>query len=107
MPARNRKPDKVRVEVAYALPDHQRLLALEVPPQATVRQAIEQSGLLAEFPLIDLTTDKVGVFSQVVKLDDSLREGDRVEIYRSLVADPKEMRRERAAKKAAEPKKTG
>ena len=91
----------MHLEVVYAQPDQQRLIELELPEPVTVQQAIESSGILAEFPEIDLTVNQVGVFAQVARLDESLRDGDRVEIYRPLIADPKAMRRERAAKKAA------
>lgn len=94
----------MRIEVAYALPDRQRLITLDVAEPITVREAIEQSGIEQFFADIDLTIQQVGVFGQLASLDDPLHEGDRVEIYRPLIADPKTMRRERAAKKAAEEK---
>ena len=94
----------MRVEVAYALPDRQRLIELDVDQPTTVRQAVEQSGILQQFPEIDLDSQQVGIFSQLASLDDLLSDGDRVEIYRPLIADPKTMRRERAAKKAAREK---
>jgi len=96
---------EVRVEVVFALPDRQRLVSVQASEPLTVREAIERSGIEQTFPEIDLETQKVGVFSQLVSLDDLLREGDRVEIYRPLIADPKTMRRERAAKKAAQGQK--
>jgi putative ubiquitin-RnfH superfamily antitoxin RatB of RatAB toxin-antitoxin module len=93
----------IRVEVAYALPEKQTLLSLSVPAGTTALEAVEQSGILAIFPQIDVNTDKMGIFSQVLGtkgLDDpasyKLRERDRVEIYRPLIADPKEVRRRRA-----------
>jgi putative ubiquitin-RnfH superfamily antitoxin RatB of RatAB toxin-antitoxin module len=93
----------IRVEVAYALPEKQTLLSLSVPAGTTALEAVEQSGILVSFPQIDVNTDKMGVFSQVLGtkgLDDpasyKLRERDRVEIYRPLIADPKEVRRRRA-----------
>jgi len=89
--------DVINVEVAYALRDKQLILPLEMDPAATVRQVIERSGILARFPEIDLEVNRVGVFSKLTKLDATLREGDRVEIYRPLIADPKEVRRQRAA----------
>ena len=94
----------MRIEVAYALPDRQRLITLDVAEPITVREAIEQSRIEQLFADIDLTIQQVGIFSQLASLDDQLHEGDRVEIYRLLIADPKTMRRERAAKKAAEEK---
>lgn len=88
---------KIVVEVAYARPDIQIIIPLEVAPGTTVEQAIRQSGLLEKFPEIDLTLNKVGVFGKLGKLDQILREKDRVEIYRKLIADPKEVRKQRAA----------
>ena len=85
------------VEVAYALADKQSLLTIEVERGATLKDAIEASGILESFKQIDLTKDRVGIFSKFASLDTILQEKDRVEIYRSLVADPKEARKERAA----------
>ena len=87
----------IRVEVAYALRDQEALLEVHVKPGSTVREVIEASGILKRFPQIDLDRDKVGVFGKLKPLDAPLRPGDRVEIYRPLVADPKEVRRLRAA----------
>ena len=87
----------IQVEVAYAEPDTQVIIPLSVPEGATIEQAIEQSGVLAMFPSIDLTVNKVGIFGKLSKLDTALREKDRVEIYRKLIADPKEVRKQRAA----------
>ena len=86
------------VEVAYALPDKQSLVRLEVEEGTTIEEAIEASGVLDTYDQIDLTRDKVGIFSKFATLDTVLREKDRVEIYRSLIADPKKIRKERAAK---------
>ncbi|AXE61567.1 RnfH family protein [Candidatus Thioglobus sp. NP1] len=85
------------VEVAYALADKQSLLTIEVKRGSTLKDAIEASGILESFKQIDLTKDRVGIFSKFASLDTILQEKDRVEIYRSLVADPKEVRKERAA----------
>jgi uncharacterized protein len=85
------------VEVAYAKPDEQVILTLKGAPGLTVRQAIEQSGMLVRFPEIDLANSDVGVFGKLAKLDSELQPGDRVEIYRPLIADPKEQRKKRAA----------
>lgn len=87
----------IAVEVTYALPEHQVLESLEVEEGTTVRAAIEQSGVLEAFPEIDLDHNKVGVFGKLTKLDQPLRHRDRVEIYRPLKADPKEVRKLRAA----------
>ena len=91
------KSEHFQVEVAYARPDVQVILPVEVDEGATLRQAIERSGLLNRFPEVDLTVNKVGVFGKLAKLDDTLRPRDRVEVYRALIADPKEVRKQRAA----------
>lgn len=78
----------MQVGVAYSEPSQQIWLTIEVPEGATVRQAIDQSGILKMFPHIDLGTQKVGVFGKLVKPDAALRAGDRVEIYRPIVCDP-------------------
>lgn len=91
------KSEHIEVEVAYARVDQQEILPVEVDQGATLRQAIERSGILNHFPEIDLTVNKVGVFGKLAKLDDTLRPRDRVEIYRPLIADPKEVRKQRAA----------
>ena len=85
------------VEVAYALPDKQSLVSLEVEKGTTLKEAIEASGILDSFEQIDLTKDRVGIFSKFATLDTVLREKDRVEIYRPLIADPKQVRKDRAA----------
>ena len=89
--------DRMRVEVAYAKLDEQVLLELDVDAGLTLREAVEQSGILQRFPEIDLTSNKVGIFGKLAKLDTRLAQGDRVEIYRPLIADPKEQRKKRAA----------
>ena len=86
------------VEVAYARDDKQSLISLEVKEGVTVKEAIEVSGILKTYKQIDLLKDRVGIFSKFATLDTVLREKDRVEIYRILVADPKKVRKERAAK---------
>ncbi len=88
--------DTINVEVVYALPGQQTLLQVQLAEGATVGDAIRRSGVLEAFPDIDLARNKVGIFSKLVKLDESLRDKDRVEIYRPLIADPKEVRRKRA-----------
>jgi uncharacterized protein len=88
---------RIQVEVAYAREDEQVLLALETDAGLTVREAIERSGILRRYPEIDLKVNKVGVFGKLAKLDQPLSSGDRVEIYRPLIADPKEARKKRAA----------
>lgn len=92
-----KQSNRFKVEVAYALPDNQAILSLEVEEGATVREAIERSGIRERFPEIDLDQNKVGIFGKLTKLDQPLRPKDRVEIYRPLIADPKEVRKQRAA----------
>jgi len=89
--------EKIPVEVAYALPEKQVILKLMVAPDATLESAIRTSGILDQFPDIDLGKNKVGVFGKPCKLGDTLHPGDRVEIYRPLIADPREVRKKRAA----------
>ncbi|AIJ07375.1 RnfH family protein [Edwardsiella anguillarum] len=84
------------IEVVYALPEKQYLRRLTLPQGSSVGVAIERSGLLAQRSEIDLGKNKVGIFSRPVRLEDPLRDGDRVEIYRPLIADPRELRRQRA-----------
>lgn len=84
------------IEVAYALEKKQTLLALEVDEGTRLKQAIEVSGILDIYPKIDLSKDKTGIFGKIAKLDTVLREKDRIEIYRPLIADPKQVRKERA-----------
>ncbi|RJG10534.1 RnfH family protein [Pseudomonas cavernicola] len=92
----------ITVEVVYALADQQKLLRLSVPYGTTVRQAVEQSGMTVYFPGLDLASCPLGIFGKVVAKPEErvLEEGERVEIYRPLIADPKEVRKQRAAKAA-------
>lgn len=90
-------PAGIRIEVAYAKLHEQVLLELHVQAGTTVQQAIQASGILERFPEIDLEQNKIGIFGKVTKPDTPLQEGDRVEIYRPLIADPKEQRKKRAA----------
>ncbi len=89
--------EEMMVEVAYALPSQQVILPVKVPTGANAEAAIRASGVLAKFPEIDLAINKIGIFGKLSKLDAELRHLDRVEIYRPLIADPKEVRRQRAA----------
>ncbi|MEN8803182.1 MAG: RnfH family protein [Thiogranum sp.] len=89
--------DRIAVEVAYATPDEQLILQLEVAPGTSLQQAVHQSGILDRFPEIDPAQMKTGVFGKLKKLDQTLRAGDRIEIYRPLIADPKQVRKQRAA----------
>lgn len=86
----------IRVEVAYAKPERQALLKLEVPVGCTVEEAIERSGIRSEFPDLAVDPAALGIFGRKAPPDQELRDGDRVEIYRPLIADPKEARRLRA-----------
>ena len=88
--------NKIMIEVAYALPHEQTLLKLDVPEMSTLADAIKLSGLLEKYPEIDLEKGKFGLYGKLSKTDVVLREKDRVEIYRPLLADPKEVRRKRA-----------
>lgn len=88
---------KIDIEVAYALPHEQTLLKLQVPQGATLLEGIQLSGILDKYPEIDLSKNKLGVFGKLSKPETELRDRDRIEIYRPLIADPKEVRRQRAA----------
>jgi putative ubiquitin-RnfH superfamily antitoxin RatB of RatAB toxin-antitoxin module len=89
--------EPITVEVVYALQDRQEVVALKLPAGATAREAVERSGLPGKYPEIDLAKNKLGVFARLIKSDALLRDRDRVEIYRPLIADPKEVRKKRAA----------
>ena len=89
--------DLISIEVAYAKPEEQLILKLDVAPDTTMQQAIEQSGILERFPEIDPGKLKAGIFGKLKKLTQTLQQGDRLEIYRPLIADPKLVRKERAA----------
>lgn len=104
----------IEVEVAYARPDKQKIIALQVPAGTTALQAVSMSGIVEEFPEIDLATAKMGLFSKLfgtrgLKPADEyvLKARDRVEIYRPLIADPKEIRRRRAEQARQERAKKG
>lgn len=90
--------EQINIEVVYGLPDKQTLLSLSVAEDVLVKDAIIESGILEQYPEIDLDSSKVGIWNRVCKMDASLREGDRIEIYRPLIADPKEVRKRRAEK---------
>ena len=91
----------IKVSVAYALPERQYLLEVDVAPGTTLEAAIVQSGLLQLVPDIDLAQARVGIYGKLKTLETVVRERDRIEIYRPLIADPKEARRKRAATKNA------
>lgn len=88
--------EQIEVEVVYALPETQTLLKLKVADGTTALEAIERSGILEKHPEIDTGKNKIGIFGKLVKADTALRMHDRVEIYRPLIADPKEVRKKRA-----------
>ncbi len=89
--------NNITVEVAYALPHEQIIIPINVETETTAEAAIAASNIMAKFPEIDLSINKIGIFGKLTKLDTFLRHLDRVEIYRPLIADPKEVRRQRAA----------
>ncbi len=86
---------KIKIEVAYAMPAQQKIILCEVEEGCTIEKAIHLSGILKIFPEIDLTKQKIGIFSQAALLSDIVRAGERIEIYRALTIDPKEARRKR------------
>ncbi|MPV85357.1 RnfH family protein [Ostreibacterium oceani] len=88
----------IAIEVAYATPARQMIIPLQVSPQTSVRAAIQQSGILGFFPDIVLETATVGIWSKVCEPNQIVQAGDRIEIYRPLVIDPMEQRRQRAKK---------
>ena len=88
----------ITVEILYIEPGSQNSLTLKMPQGSSIHEAINRSGVLRQFPEIDLTVNKVGIFSKIFSLDTLFCEGDRIEIYRPLVTDPKEARRRRAIK---------
>ncbi len=89
----------MKIEVIYALPQYQHRVFLDLDDHATAIQAIEQSGILQTFPELSLKQLTIGVFNQIVQQNHSLNDGDRVEIYRPLTADPKDIRRRKVALK--------
>ena len=93
--------ENIRIEVSYATPTEQVIISVDVPASATVQEAIEKSNVLKRFTEIDLANSKLGIFSKATKLTSTLRAGDRIEIYRPLLGDPKEIRKRHAEKKKA------
>jgi uncharacterized protein len=89
--------ETIQIEVVYALADRQDVIPLTLAAGTTLRQAVEVSGLMEKYPDIDPAKGKFGVYSKLAKPDTVLRDRDRVEIYRPLIADPKEVRKQRAA----------
>ena len=92
--------NQINIEIAYALPDRYYLKFFKVDEGTMIQTAILQSGILQQFTEIDLRENKVGIYSRPAKLTDQLKDGDRIEIYRPLLVDPKEIRRKRAAEQA-------
>ncbi len=92
--------DMIRVEVAYALPHKQKILSVEVEEGTSMLDAVRQSGIEAEFPELVLAEAKFGIFGKASRAPESdvVREGERIEIYRPLLIDPKQARANRAAK---------
>lgn len=88
--------DSLNIDVVYAKPERQEVVNLKLAPGSTLKQAVEVSGLLQRYPELDLDKLKLGVFGKLSKPDALLRDRDRVEIYRPLIADPKEVRKKRA-----------
>ena len=89
--------ETLNVEVCYAMRDKQEVVRLRLPEGATLQQGLESSGLLVKYPEIDVKKNKFGIWNKLSKLDAVLRDKDRIEIYRPLIADPKEVRKQRAA----------
>ena len=89
---------KTHIEVAYATPEKQIILECHIDTGTAPREAVRQSGIDRHFPEIDLEHCDIGVFGKVIAVDYELQDGDRIEIYRPLIADPKEIRRQRAAR---------
>ena len=87
----------IQVEVVYGRQDRQKVVSVKLNEGATLSEAVERSGLLAEFPEIDLASNKLDIWNKLAKADAVVRDKDRVEIYRALIADPKEVRKQRAA----------
>ncbi len=86
----------ITVEVAYALPNQQLIIPVQVTAETNAETAIQASGILQKFPEINLNTQQIGIFGKLTRLDTTLRNLDRIEIYRPLIADPKEVRKQRA-----------
>jgi len=109
MPITENTIGSINVEVAYAIPEKQIIRAVNVDIGTTAGAAIVQSGIMMDFPELELEEAKVGIFGKATAMTTVLNEGDRVEIYRPLIADPKEVRRKRAAegKKMGKTTKSG
>ncbi|HEU0282176.1 MAG TPA: RnfH family protein [Gallionella sp.] len=97
----------MKIGIAYALPQRQAWFDIEMPDGATIKDAIERSGILGQFPEIDLEKNKVGIYGKASKLDAVLNDGDRVEIYRPIICDPKTVPRKAKAGDAASEAEAG
>ncbi len=91
------KKKTINIEVAYALPDEQIIIPLQANDGITLEEALHLSEVIKKYPEIDVEKNKFGIFGKLAKLDAVLRDGDRVEVYRPLIADPKAVRKKRAA----------
>lgn len=91
---------RINIEVVYALPGEQILYEQSMPEGATVAEAIKNCGILEKYPDVDIAANKLGIFGKLTKADTVLRDRDRIEIYRPLIADPKEVRRKRTTAKS-------
>ena len=94
-------PENIKVEVVYALIDSAVVLPVTLRAEATVQEAIEKSDIVTRVPAIDLQSSKVGIYGKVCKMDHKLRDGDRIEIYRPLIADPKMVKKKKSAEESA------
>ena len=92
----NTKQRQIKVEVVLATPQLQQLIPVVLVSGSTLAEAIRQSGILGKFDKFDFDPSRVGIFGRKADINQVLRDGDRVEIYRPLIADPKKIRRERA-----------
>lgn len=92
------KEKLLQVEVVYGVPEKQKIITISTPENTSIEQAINDSGIKDVFPEIDLSKNKVGIWNRAAKLSDVVEDGDRIEIYRPLIADPKEVRKRRAEK---------
>jgi len=90
--------NKITIEIVYGVPHKQKILTISIDANATVEQGIKESGIMKLFPEIDLAINKVGVWNRAVKLSEILEDLDRIEVYRPLIADPKDVRKRRAEK---------
>mgnify|MGYP000001589162 CR=1 FL=1 len=99
------KRDTAHIQLCYALPEKAVVIDLDVEVGCTLEEIVGKSGLLAQFPEIDLSKNKLGIYGKLKPLDTVAREGDRIEIYRPLQADPMESRRRRAQHKTRSSKK--